>query len=69
MHNADTQCTAGGERRPKGREEFLHLNFSCLPINMNFISHKKEVTGHGREMGWGEFWGIRGRDTVELRTE
>ena len=28
MRNADTQCTVGGERRPKGREEFLCLNFS-----------------------------------------
>ena len=23
VHNADTQCTVGGERRPKGREFFV----------------------------------------------
>ena len=38
MHNADAQCTVGGEGKPKGREEFLFLNFSCLAIDMNFIS-------------------------------
>ena len=32
MHNADTQCAVEGEGRPKGREEFLCLNFSCLAI-------------------------------------
>ena len=32
MHNADTPCTVGEVRRPKGREEFLCLNFSCLAI-------------------------------------
>ena len=37
VHNVDTQYTVGREERPKGRE-FLCLNFSCLAINMNFIS-------------------------------
>ena len=32
MHNGDTKCTMLGEWRPKGREEFLCLNFSCLSI-------------------------------------
>ena len=32
VHNADTQCTLWGERRPKGREKFLCLNFSCLAM-------------------------------------
>ena len=36
MHNADTQCTVGRERRPKGREEFLCLNCSCLAIKYEF---------------------------------
>ena len=36
MHNADTQCTVGGEGRPKGREEFLCLNLSCLAIKHEF---------------------------------
>ena len=36
MYNADTQCTVGGERSPKGREEFLCLNFSCLAIKYEF---------------------------------
>ena len=40
MHNADTQCTVPGERRPKGREHsFLCLNFSRLAIKYEFISH------------------------------
>ena len=43
MHNADAQCTVGGEGRPKGRKEFLCLNFSCLAINMNFISHNSHL--------------------------
>ena len=38
MHNAHTQGTVRGEGRPKRREELLGLNFSCLAINMNFIS-------------------------------
>ena len=33
MHNVDTQYT---ERRPKGREEFLCLNFSCFVIKYEF---------------------------------
>ena len=28
MHNADTQCIVRGERKPKGRENFLGLTFS-----------------------------------------
>ena len=36
MHNADTQCTVRGEGRPKGREEFLCLNFSCLAVKHEF---------------------------------
>ena len=36
MHNADTQCTVGGERGPKGREIFSCLNFSCLAIKREF---------------------------------
>lgn len=43
MHNADTQCTVRGEGRTKGRKEFLCLNFSCLAINMNFISHNSHL--------------------------
>ena len=39
MHNTDIQCTVGGERRPKGREDFLFKFFlSCHRMNfMNFI--------------------------------
>ena len=36
MHDTDTQCTVWGERRPKGREDFLCLNFSCLAIKYEF---------------------------------
>ena len=36
MRNVDTQCTVRGERRPKGREHFLCLNFSCLAIKYEF---------------------------------
>ena len=36
MYNADTQCTVGGERKPKGREEVLCLDFSCLAIKYEF---------------------------------
>ena len=32
MQSADKQCTVQGERRSKGREEFLCLNSSCLEI-------------------------------------
>ena len=38
MHNADTQCRVG-ERRPKGRENFLCLKFSCLAIKYEFYFH------------------------------
>ena len=34
--NADTQCTVRGVRRPKGREEVLCSNFSCLAIKYEF---------------------------------
>ena len=36
MRNAHTQCTVRGERRPKGREELLCLDFSCLAIKYEF---------------------------------
>ena len=36
MPNADTQCTVGAERSPKGREEFLSLNNSYLVIKYEF---------------------------------
>ena len=37
MLNADTQCTVGGgERRTKGREKFLSLNFSSLAVKYEF---------------------------------
>ena len=35
MHIYNVQCE-WGERRPKGREEFLCLNFSCLAIKYEF---------------------------------
>ena len=41
MHNADTSCTVGRERRPKDRKNFLFF-LSCPKI-MNFISHMKNV--------------------------
>ena len=40
MHNAGTQCRVGDEGRPKVREEFLCLNFSCLDTNKSFISQR-----------------------------
>ena len=36
MHNVGTQHTVRGERRPKGRENFSCLNFSCLAIKYEF---------------------------------
>ena len=36
LHDADTQCTVRGEKRAKGRENFLCLNFSCLAIKYEF---------------------------------
>ena len=36
MHNADTQSTVGGERRPRGGEEVLCLHFSCFAIKYEF---------------------------------
>ena len=48
-HNADTQCTVWGEGRPKGREEFLCLNFSCLAIKDGFYF----TTGHNSGAVWG----------------
>ena len=36
MHDANTQSTVRGNRRPKGREEFLWLNLSCLVIRYEF---------------------------------
>ena len=36
MHDADMQHTVGGERRPRGREDVLCLNFSCLAIKYEF---------------------------------
>lgn len=36
MHNTDTQCALWGERRPKGKEDFLCLNFSYLAIKYEF---------------------------------
>ena len=36
MPDADTQRTVRGERRPKGRENFLCLNFFCLSIKYEF---------------------------------
>ena len=27
MHDANTQCTVGGERRPKGKEKFFMFKF------------------------------------------
>ena len=41
MHNADTECTVKGERRPKGKKKFLCLNSSCLAIKYEFISHEQ----------------------------
>ena len=32
---------SGGERRPKGREEFFCLDFSYLAISVNFISQSQ----------------------------
>ena len=40
MLNADIQCTVGGERRPKGREEFLSKFLLSCHKNMTFISQK-----------------------------
>ena len=42
IHKEDTQSTVRGERRPKGRENFLCLNFSCLAINYGFLFHSPE---------------------------
>lgn len=36
MQDANTQCIVRGNRRPKGREEFLWLNLSCLVIRYEF---------------------------------
>ena len=36
MPNADTQCIVRGERRPKGREKCICLNFSHLAIKYDF---------------------------------
>ena len=38
IHNTDTQCTVGGERRPKGREDFFMFKFflSCHKIRILF---------------------------------
>ena len=38
MHKADTQCTVGGEEAKRQRIIFMFKFFSCLAINMNFIS-------------------------------
>jgi len=40
VHTAGTQRRVGDEGRPKVREEFLCLHFSCLDINKNFISQR-----------------------------
>ena len=34
-HNADTQCSVGVNRWPRGRDKFLH--FFCFDINMNLF--------------------------------
>ena len=38
MHNVDTRCTVGEERRPKGTYFFVYI-FLVIPQNMNFISN------------------------------
>ena len=38
MHNADTQSTVWGERRPKGREDFLFKFLLSCHKNITFIS-------------------------------
>ena len=48
MPNADTQCSVRGERRPKGREEFLSLNFSCLAIKYEFYFTRCRLWVRGR---------------------
>ena len=51
MHNAQWR----GERRPKGRENFLRLNFLVLPLNVNLISHNHERSqceGKSETLGW-----------------
>jgi len=40
MHNTDTQYTVRGGGRPKGRRNFLCLNFSHFDIKYEFLLHK-----------------------------
>lgn len=54
--NVDTQCTVQGERGPKGRDDFLCFNSSCLAIKYEVYV---TLTGGGR----GSTRGIRSQAT------
>ena len=46
MQNADTQCTIKSGEEPKGRENFLSLNFSCLAIKIRISFHTLVMVLH-----------------------